>query len=428
MRQKLSSYSVIACTFCGILLTTAVIRAQDNSGSNPFPSATEQETDPADDQQQSFQQIVDEVRKNERQINKLFSSIPIGFPSKQAEYMSRIDALKKTNEVLKSRMNDAALKSFQLEPNKNRQATQLVYNMLVRKLEATAANPEFDPKGALDIAEMMLKTDLNNNPRSPVRAEDVAYQGFLASYALEDFSRAESMLRIIEDLGIPLQPSLKNELADSQRKQERELMIRQLESSADDLPRVKFETSEGDFIVELFENHAPQTVGNFISLVEKKFYDDLAFFLVQPGRIAQTGCPVGDGTGDAGYKIPCEYDRDEIRHHFTGTLSMANTGLDTGGSQFFITHTRNGNFDGKYTAFGRVIEGLDVVYRLKIADGSRPGDLESSAAPEPSIIRKATVLRKRNHPYSPTRVAKNPSNETDPGQSVDPNRRPGTGD
>ncbi len=138
-------------------------------------------------------------------------------------------------------------------------------------------------------------------------------------------------------------------------------MIRRLEATADDLPRVKIETTEGDIIVELFENHAPQTVGNFISLVEKKYYDKLAFFQVLPGVSATTGCQYDNGTGDAGYRIPCECYGEEIRHHFTGTLSMANNGRDTGGSQFFITHQRNPIWDGRFTAFGRVIEGMDVV-------------------------------------------------------------------
>jgi cyclophilin family peptidyl-prolyl cis-trans isomerase len=181
-------------------------------------------------------------------------------------------------------------------------------------------------------------------------------------------------------------------------------MIRRLESSTDDLPRVKFETSAGEIVFELFENHAPQTVGNFLSLVEKHFYDDLAFFRVLPGEFAQTGCGNDDGTGNPGYRIPCECDREQIRHHFAGTLSMVNNGRDTGGSQFRIMHQPSGQYDGKNTAFGRVIEGMDAVYRLKRIDKTK---YDTTVTSEPVKIIKATVLRKRSHDYPFSRIANN---------------------
>ncbi len=413
MRQQSIPVSLVIGSICAVLLMATGIHAQDNPVTPTEPLL--QPTNPIGDvlpaanqnQEKTFQQIVDEVRANEKQINKLFSSIPIGFPKKQMEQMSQIEFLKKSNEALKSQLEAAAFKAFRLDPKKNRGAVQLVFATMRKKLEVTPISPEYDPRGALEIAEMMLDTDLDSDPPGPVRLEDVAYQAFLASYAIEDYARADLMLKKIEDKGLSLQPSVRQELTDAQEKWQRELMIRRLESNTDDLPRVKLETSEGDIVVELFENHAPQTVGNFIYLVDRNFYDELPFFLVQPGRIAQTGCPTGDGSGDAGYYIPSETDREQIRHHFTGTLSMANSGRDTGGSQFFITHQRNGQFDGKYTAFGRVIEGMDVVYRLKIVNQTRPVSLDYGTPPAPSIIHKATVIRKRDHTYAPTRIEKN---------------------
>ena len=118
--------------------------------------------------------------------------------------------------------------------------------------------------------------------------------------------QADSLLAKIEATGFKLSPQIREQLDATRTKWEREMMIRRLEEAADDLPRVLFETTAGNFVVELFENQAPKTVGNFISLVEKRFYDDLTFHLVKPGQLAQTGCPIGDGTGDAGYKIPDE--------------------------------------------------------------------------------------------------------------------------
>jgi cyclophilin family peptidyl-prolyl cis-trans isomerase len=178
----------------------------------------------------------------------------------------------------------------------------------------------------------------------------------------------------------------------------KEQKIREAEAKADDLPRVLLKTSKGDVEIELFENQAPIAVANFISLVEKKYYDGLTFHRVIPGFMAQGGCPDGTGGGGPGYNIPCECYRPDHRLHFRGTLSMAHAGRDTGGSQFFLTFLPTGHLDGKHTAFGRVVKGFEVLARIQRRD---PGDPE---APQPDKIIQATVVRKRAHPYVPTKV------------------------
>jgi cyclophilin family peptidyl-prolyl cis-trans isomerase len=346
--------------------------------------------------EKSFSQINAELLANERAVNKLFSSIPIGFPRLQKQHMKDIDALRAKNVTLLTQLESAALRAFEQDPAKNPKAAQYVYSLMMKCLDGTSGKHNFNPQRALEIADMMLKSDMENDS---IRFEEVAFQAFRASYALQDFGRAELMLKKIAARGTPILPQWSNALADAKQKWQRELMIRRLESNANDLPRVKFKTTEGDIVVELFENHAPQTVGNFISLVEKNFYNDLDFFIVRPGEFAKTGCQHGNGTGNPGYNIPCECFSDQIRHHFTGTLSMTTTGRNTGGSQFFITHQANPVFDGKHTAFGRVMEGMDVVYKLRMSDGV------NAVGGEPSSILKATVIRKRNHVYAPSRVA-----------------------
>jgi len=172
---------------------------------------------------------------------------------------------------------------------------------------------------------------------------------------------------------------------------EKEQKIREAEAKADDLPRVKMKTSKGDIVIELFENEAPQSVANFITLVEKDFYDGLTFHRVLAGFMAQGGCPRGDGTGGPPYHIPCECYQDNHRKHFRGTLSMAHAGKDTGGSQFFLTFLPTPHLNGKHTAFGRVIEGMDVLSDLNRTGGDNV---------ETDKIIEATVLRKRDHDYS----------------------------
>jgi len=136
----------------------------------------------------------------------------------------------------------------------------------------------------------------------------------------------------------------------------------------------KFQTNQGAFTVELFEEQAPKTTGNFIDLAEKGFYDGLIFHRVIEGFMIQGGCPSGTGTGGPGYTIPDEFHA-ELRHDGEGVLSMANAGPNTGGSQFFITLDATSWLDGKHAVFGKVTKGLDVVRTIgstKTARGDRP--------------------------------------------------------
>ncbi|MCL6501476.1 MAG: peptidylprolyl isomerase [Pirellulales bacterium] len=171
--------------------------------------------------------------------------------------------------------------------------------------------------------------------------------------------------------------------------------LRAQEAEADDLPRVQIETTKGTIVVELFENQAPNTVANFISLVKKGFYDGTPFHRVLAGFMAQGGDPQGDGTGGPGYHIACECYREDRRLHFRGSLSMAHAGRDTGGSQFFITFRPTPHLDGRHTVFGRVIEGMDVLAKITRRDPEQPRQ------PEPDRIVKATVLRDMRQPRQP---------------------------
>ena len=352
-------------------------------------------------QQKPYSELVSEIQENEAKINRLFSSMPIAFPDKQQGYLNEIERLKTSNESLSAQLDEAAYKAYELDPENNVKAGQLVFRQITRRLDPPNENQKFDPKGALEIAAMMMKAGLDNGAiPGAVQFKDVAYQAFRASYALQDFERAQLMLDKINEQGVELRPEISAKLEDTVRKWKEELMIRRLETSNNDLPIVKLETTEGTITLELFENHAPQTVGNFIYLIEQGFYDDKTFFLVQPGKFAQSGCPNGDGSGDAGYRIPCECYREKIRNHFTGTISMANAGKDTASSQFFITEQPNAQWDGRYTAFGRVVEGLEVLFKLQMVDKTKP----SARDVTPSKITKATVVRKRGHEYTPTRL------------------------
>lgn len=133
-----------------------------------------------------------------------------------------------------------------------------------------------------------------------------------------------------------------------------------------------FTTSLGDFQVELFEGRAPATTKNFIDLVEKGYYDGIVFHRVIAGFMLQGGCPNGDGRGGPGYTIPDEF-HDELTHDSEGVLSMANSGPNTGGSQFFVTLAATAWLDGKHAVFGKVTEGMETVHTIA-ATPTGPGD------------------------------------------------------
>ncbi len=128
-------------------------------------------------------------------------------------------------------------------------------------------------------------------------------------------------------------------------------------------------TEKGKMLVEFYEKDAPGTVKNFVDLSKKGFYDGLNFHRVIPDFVIQGGCPHGTGMGGPGYTINCETDG-ENQYHDRGVLSMAHAGRNTGGSQFFICHTREStaHLDGMHTCFGKVVEGLEVIDEIKQGD------------------------------------------------------------
>ncbi len=129
-------------------------------------------------------------------------------------------------------------------------------------------------------------------------------------------------------------------------------------------------TEKGTMKVEFYEKDAPNTVANFVKLSKSGFYDGLTFHRVMPDFVIQGGCPDGTGYGGPGYTIDCELDGDN-QYHDRGVLSMAHTGSrNTGGSQFFICHSRTNtsHLDRKHTCFGKVVEGLEVIDEIRQDD------------------------------------------------------------
>lgn len=131
----------------------------------------------------------------------------------------------------------------------------------------------------------------------------------------------------------------------------------------------EIQTNKGVIKFELYDDATPVTVDNFKKLISKGYYDGLSFHRVIPDFVIQGGCPNGSGTGGPGYSIPCET-KAAKQYHDRGVFSMAHRGPNTGGSQFFICHSRNNtaHLDGMHTCFGKVTEGIEVVDAIKAGD------------------------------------------------------------
>ncbi|HPM79149.1 MAG TPA: peptidylprolyl isomerase [Candidatus Anammoximicrobium sp.] len=322
-----------------------------------------------------------------KELRKLRADYRTATPDQIAEIQTKWTETLAKAEAMIDPLREAGKAAYLAAPN----ADNALTDFLVKVVADDVARDNYEP--AAEVAKA-----LSDNGCDKKELFDPAG---VAAFATNDFESAEKQLKRAQSAGTLGENGRKfvDEIDNYKKYWQEEQEIRKKEAEANDLPRVRLRTTKGDIVIELFENEAPEAVGNFISLVEQKFYDGLTFHRVLAGFMAQGGCPRGDGTGDPGYKIYCECYKDNYRKHFRGTLSMAHAGKDTGGSQFFLTFLPTPHLNGKHTAFGRVIEGMDVLAKLQ-----RINPEDQGSKPDPDKIITAEVIRKRDHKYEPHKV------------------------
>ena len=341
-----------------------------------------------------FEKLIQERATNNQKIDRLYATIPVGFAREQKKYLAAIGALKQRNIVILEEMKEAAVESYLAAPGENQKVINYLLQMTSRHL--TGKDPQqfaFNPDRALELFNLVTS--------KPLDIAGKQSYGFRANYLTENYREAKKFLEAAKAENENVAVSSFDDLERAQKDMKRELEFRQADG---ELPRVAIQTDKGKIVLELFENHAPNTVANFISLAEKDFYDDLKFHRVMEGFMAQGGCPEGNGTGGPGYKIECECYSPDARRHFVGSLSMAHAGKNSGGSQFFITFERPENpdaLDGVHTVFGKVVEGLDVLNSLTRTYTKNNQPIQGTEA---DTIKSMEVLRKREHEYKPRKV------------------------
>jgi cyclophilin family peptidyl-prolyl cis-trans isomerase/uncharacterized protein Yka (UPF0111/DUF47 family) len=336
-------------------------------------------------QVQQFNQIFTEWKETLAKMRQLHEEYNDAKPERRKAIQKEYQDLINQGGKLEPKLIDAAEKAYIESPNANPDLVEFLVAI------ASGLTQQDDYEAALHWTELLTKHDCPN--------ADLYNAAGKAAYATADFEAAIKYLRRaaasrkLDGIG----QSMLNSAEEYKKLWAKEHEIRAAEAKADNLPRVLLKTNKGDIELELFENEAPNTVANFISLVEKGFYNGKTFHRVLPAFMAQGGCPTGDGTGGPGYHIACECYKPNTRMHFRGSLSMAHAGRDTGGSQFFLTFVPTPHLNGRHTCFGRVVKGMDVLAKLQRIDPQRP----ESQTITPDKIVEAKVLRKQNHAYEP---------------------------
>ena len=343
---------------------------------------------------EQFVQLVREQEENSKTIDHLLTTMPIGFVEKQQEYRNRIAALRKRNHELVGQIQALAIQAMDGADSIPADLARYLTRLAEMKMSGKDPQVTFDPVGARQIIRKLLESD-------PDKAV-LAMMAYRAEFLNQDFVAASQWVKRAIQAGYQLDPRIEASLKSLRRAWAQEQELRKAEADADDLPRVLLETDAGKITIELFENQAPNSIAQFLTLVDQGFYDGLDFFQVSATQYARTGCPKNDGTGDPGYRVPNEADRPEARKFFTGTVGLFIDDQNSAGSQWFITKQPLPFLNGRHTAIGRVIDGMPIVYKIQVMQGNR---VRAKADIRPTRISRAVVLRKRDHEYQPVRVA-----------------------
>ena len=316
-------------------------------------------------------------------------------PERKDQIQAEYEKLLPEAEKCRKNMVEAAVEAFNETPYENYIVADFCVNMVT--YESARDNHEV----AFKIAEALFADPSGLNEK----AGDLYEAAANSAFSCTQFEKAEQWyakaIALKSQLG---REAMNNSSMISELKKlwPEEQQIREQEAKNDNLPRVLIRTNKGDITLELFEDSAPNTVANFIYLVKLGFYKDVPFHRVLPGFMAQGGDPTGSGGGGPGYAIDCEcYPKEgqpAPRKHFRGSISMANAGRDTNGSQFFLMFQPVSHLNGRHTVFGRVIGGIEV-----LADIQRIDPDDEVIMVEPDRILEAKVLRDRGHTYEPVK-------------------------
>lgn len=389
----------VLCTSQITFVTSAKAQTAFQPGSDELSAANMQEElsekriTPKTEEFKNTSDILREHLKDMREIIMRYNVAEDGAPARKlySQFISMIN----DGHALHQKMIAAAIQEYRINPAEN----EKIGGMLARFTERNVESDRFD--GVLEASMALLDA---NYPEP-----DLLRRAFLAAAAINRYDEAQRLVDRLDELGTNPQlveqaakdlPILKARWA-----REQELLAK--DAAGEPLPRIELVTTKGIIEIELFENQAPNTVANFIKLVEDGFYDNKLFYRVVEHFAAQTGSPAGDGGGNGGFTVPSEREHPDNRDFFRGTVGLALAGdfVGSGSTQFFIVFSPATELDENYTAFGRVVGGMNVLGNLVRIDPDASKEKKAEQKGRiPDELKSAKVLFKRSHPYEPERI------------------------
>lgn len=308
------------------------------------------------------------------------------------EIGERLEKISKAVSKIHPKLFDLAEKAWLEEPS--REDGEFL-NFIIQVLETRMTVGEYERANAIMEGLISLKI--------PEILPDLYDAAGEIAFMLNDFEQAARFFELAEQNKVLSErcAGFKKDLSYYRSSWAKESVFRQQDSEKKDLPRVTLDTTKGKIVLELYEDQTPNTVANFVYLVEKGFYDGMFFEQVIPGEGAVAGRSLENPDGGPGWTIRDEFDATNSRNHYRGTISMLRGEPNSAGSTFFISFSPIKDLDGKYVVFGRVVEGMDVLTKLQIMDPTSPDPMA-----EPDQIEKASAMTKRDHKYRPKVIKK----------------------
>ena len=396
---------------CCSLVLALILSAQepaspDSETAKPLVQS-EQEAAELGPKNKAYMEAFNEYREFAKKLTAMKIEYQDATPDRRKEIDAEYPKLFKQGLEIHKKSVDLALEAHEETPNRNPTVNDILYRTVVWEFnrenyeESVRIFKRMESSGIMPEARQVyvsagLSAMFSMHYDEAEKWLKIARESGDMDKQLREWSRTKAGMSIVSAVSDRLK-----EMPGTKAAWAKELEIRKTEAEAGEqdptkkLPRVEFTTTKGKIVLELFENEAPNTVANFISLVEKGFYNGTVFHRVLPYFMAQGW---GGETGGPGYTIDdeCGNRFPQQRIHFRGSISMANTGRPgTNGSQFFLTFVPPGHLNGGHTVFGRIVEGLDVLMDIQRYD---PLDKEA-IIPEFDKITEAKVLNKRDHAY-----------------------------
>jgi cyclophilin family peptidyl-prolyl cis-trans isomerase len=412
MRRLTSSRRFSVCTVLLAFASSppgvgAIAQDDGHAGDTGAPEAELSPSIAATEAKAAFQRELLALKEPMKQMEFLWQEFQVADETRRAQLQLDMQKHFKAAEATLPRVVEAAISALKATGGKDDQIEQFLMAVAGQRV----ATDRFE--AAMPAIQSLTQAGVEH-PRLDIL-------GALAAFAVADYDAATRHFERLEKSGALSDPpaannpqelelyrlvaSLQGIVAEHKEAWEKEEAIRAAEAQADDLPRVLIKTNRGDITLELFENEAPNTVKNFVTLVEQGAYDGTLFHRVLPNFMAQGGEPTTAGKPDVNYRIPCECYQPNARKHFRGSLSMAHGGRDTASAGFFLTFRPTPHLDGKtfypesandaHTVFGRVIDGIDVLAEIQRIDPQAAQ--QASTPPEPDRILEAKILRKRQN-------------------------------